>query len=98
MVAVPARDPVSLIELVVRWAATFGVRRRAARPARSGPGVVARVWWFVTNLAGTTVALGAFTVGGFAAAAWVGWMVLGVSLLVFDFQVTLTRRKWRAER
>lgn len=88
MVAVQNGASVSLLELGVRKM----TEARAKRPRRQGPGLLRRIWAAVSGVLGTLAALVCFTVAAFAVGFVLGMAVAGVSFLLLDFKVSVSRR------
>lgn len=61
-------------------------KRRARVPGR--PGVFTRMVVFVRDMAGSVAGFTALTVGLWQVNPVAGWCVLGVSLLLLDFQIS----------
>lgn len=88
MVALQNGQPVSLIEAGVRKLAAV----KARKVKREGPSRLAKVWASLSNVVGTLLALVCFTVAAFAVGFVIGMAVAGISFLLLDFKVSLSRR------
>jgi len=71
------------------------VSRKARRPRRPGPGVLARIWAVARGVLGTLAALVCFTVAAFAVGFVLGMAIAGLSFLLLDFKVSVARREAR---
>jgi len=81
-------DPPTLIEVGLKSVASLRGRRRK----KEGPSALQHLWASVSGLVGTIFALACFVIAAFMFSTIVGFLVLGVCLLLLDTKVAINRR------